>query len=129
MKKLKLILIISIIFFFSNCDKEKEDYQEMYIGNWEFNVITKYYLITGPDVQIDTVNYISKIEKTSSINQMYIQYLKDRNITATVNEKGELFFTYENCNGKFENNNIVQIYIEGRGKGGKTIQEIKGKKL
>jgi len=99
MKKLKLILIISIIFFFSNCDKEKEDYQEMYIGNWEFNVITKYYLITGPDVQIDTVNYISKIEKTSSINQMYIQYLKDRNITATVNEKGELFFTYENCNG------------------------------
>ena len=129
MKKLKSILIISIIFFFSNCEKENTNYSEKYLGNWEFNVIQKDCLIFWPDPNIDTTIFIGKIEKTNSINQINIQYLQDRNVTANINEKGELFFTYENCNGKFDNNNIIQIYLEGSGKGGKTIQEIKGKKL
>ena len=133
MKKLELILKIIFIFFVSNCEKEKLDYREKYVGNWEFNVTrNEYYIGTIGDGynKTDTIIYFGKIEYGNSKNEIKATYTKDDVIIFNLNDAGVLSYFVESYGGgKFENNNQISFYYRYGGGGGGGIHRVRGKKI
>lgn len=132
-KIITIITIITIIFItivlFSCCETESKDYRDKYIGNWKFNVeITEINTDSIGYYKHDTLTYLGKISYGVSYNKIEIQYTNKDNITLSINEQGELsdFPTPQYCNGQFDGENIIQLYLKWGGLGGGITHKVNG---
>jgi len=117
-----LAIAAMCITLFSTCKKDKEDYRDKWVGDWDF--VVKYYLwdtVEGDLVCSDTIYYSGKINYENSQKQLYIQYMSTYSILVDVDESGKISkddhpYWRDYTRGQFEGND--KIYIEN---GTKTL--------
>ena len=128
MKRILKLLILSIfIFSFACC---KSDIRSKYIGDWQFSVeMTKLNIDSIGHFWQDTVLYDGKIINGNCDNEIVIQYTEEYFISLNTDEHGTLYgFPTVYCNGKFENDSEIFLYLRCGGIGGNTTHIINGYK-
>jgi hypothetical protein len=124
------IILILIVISFACCEKEDKDFRDKYIGEWKFNVeITEFNTDSIGYYYHDSLTYAGTITYGDSDNDIEIKYTNDNSITLSLNENGELSnFPTQYCNGNFEGDNKIYLYLRWGGLGGGITHEIDGVK-
>ncbi len=118
-----------MFYFFSNCEKEKVDYREKYIGKWFFKVNRIEFNTDSLGFhKNDSVEFVGQIELASNTNEIRIKYTQNDEITARIDEKGYFVFPPPFSSGNFEGTSKLSIFLKWGGQGGGGTHIINGVK-
>ncbi|MBE6343979.1 MAG: hypothetical protein E7065_11440 [Lentimicrobiaceae bacterium] len=121
----RIFTFLSVLFLLASC---KNDIRNKYVGDWQF-VVEMKKINTDSIGQFcqDTVCYIGEICKTSNDKEIEIRYTEEHSISLYLDELGKLYgFPTTYCNGKFDNENKIYLYLRWGGLGGNVTHVING---
>ena len=124
-----LAIVAICVTLFSTCKKDKEDYRDKWVGEWDF-VVEKFWWVGGEETENDTLYYSGKISLGDNDNDLYVEYIDNDTLNLIVNEDGELSVYDENyhyhAEGQFERKNKVHFKFHGGGLGGGSTYTVDG---
>lgn len=129
-KLLSLAIIFAVLVLFSYCEKETKYFKDKYVGSWNYTrEITKHNFDSIGQHEEDSTSFFGKISLGNANNELNIQYSKDSSIILNINELGLLSgFPNHYCNGEFEGENKIHLFLRWGGLGGFTSYDINGTK-
>ena len=129
-KILNLAIIIAPLVLFSCCEKETNDLRDKYIGSWDFTVaVSKHNYDSIGQHEEDTILLLCKMSRGNANNELNIQYMKDSSIILNIDELSKLSgFPTSYCNGEFEGDNKLHLYLRWGGLGGFISYNVDGTK-
>lgn len=129
-KILNLAKIFAVLALFSCCKKETTDNRDKYVGSWNYSIaILKHNFDSIGQHEEDSISYLGKINQGNAINELKIQYSKDSLIILNIDELGLLSgFPNQYCNGEFEGENRIHLFLRWGGLGGFISYDIDGTK-
>jgi len=119
------------VVLFSTCKKDKEDYRDKWVGNWDLHIHSESWILGTGVLSDTTYDYLGKITFGNAPDQLNIKYGENCSIDFSVDEDGEFleFFSdsdLHGCNGKFEEDGKLYIDLWWGGMGGGLRETING---
>lgn len=104
-----VLLISSLLAYFSSCNKEHSDFRLNYIGEWAFTTyFTDYSLVVGI-LEADTIFCIGAIELGDAENELIVYFTESWSYIINVNPDGKVenheFGVYDYFGGAFDGYN------------------------
>ncbi len=123
-------IMVTFLCIFHGCQRELVDYRNKYVGNWIFNVEIKEVNTDSIGCfSFDTVCFDGVICFGDEPNEILIHYTEENKVQLIVDEEGVLSgFPTHYCEGEFENDNNVYLYLRWGGLGGGITHTVKGEK-
>ena len=133
MKKITFTItaIAAILLIFGGCKKKEIDIRDQYIGDWDFEVVRRNFLVGENGYhKIDTIFYLGKISFGNSNDQLNIKYTENEYIAMIINEDGDLSPIEPSYHfGKFRSSDTIYLYLRWGGMGGGITHTINGTKI
>lgn len=95
MKIIKLLALILLTVVIICCEKEENDYRDIYYGKFNFTVIDEFWLL-GSTTQYDTIQYIGEIRKYTKLDSDNDLYVDNDDQNEDPNKKITIEFTVNN---------------------------------
>ncbi|MGV6861311.1 MAG: hypothetical protein ACWA41_06040 [Putridiphycobacter sp.] len=120
---LGLVIIVS-------CTKKPFDYRNKFLGDWEFKVDRKEFNTDSIGYHYhDSLTFLGQIKYGSGDNDLLIEYSGDNSITLKIDKEDELSdFPTLYCNGQFDENDKIHLYLRWGGLGGGITHVVDGEK-
>jgi hypothetical protein len=121
-----IIFILLCFFLTSGCKKHPLDYRSKYLGNYNFSVHKKTWILYG-EITDTNYSYYGKIGYgTYDDNTININFSDNVSVEPTLYDDGSI--KTQNLSGQFESTSKITFLLVSDGLGGGTRYDVSGEK-
>jgi hypothetical protein len=103
------IIILFVCFIIGGCEKSIVDYRHKYVGDWNFKVISSFYILDGTEWH-DTSYYNGSISYGSNKSELSISYASNDVQIVSLNKDGTIPESWE-VSGQFNDTKHLTLIL------------------
>lgn len=108
-KTLKFSIIFLFVLIIGGCEKSIFDYRHKYVGEWDFKVISAFYMLNGQEFH-DTVFYHGLISYGSNKSELIVSFTSNYDQIISVNKDGTIPESWE-VSGQFDDKKHLTLIL------------------